>query len=420
MTNTYPRVMVLTQNKIQPFSGGGIVLSTLFRHFPPDHLLFFHRDQPYAIEAAYEEHRMVWSWLRFDVKALCVHLVRWFGATVRRPGQSSLRDLLALIPASAYFKFPAAIERRVKAFQPNIIYAWVADSLWARTLENVARQYGLPYVIHFMDNQFEVAALTNLQRTLVPDFRSRLTRVVRGATCMYTISETMGRAYQQHWGRPFEVYRGTIDVDAWPWPNPATQEDGGVFRLGFAGSVDRSQLEGLCMVARALDQLLARGRAVKLVLYLTEYYARLVEPAMRMFKSVEVRPHPVPEQLRSEFAAMNVLVLAYAFDAASVQYYRYSFATKSVAYMLSGRPILVVGPATIEPVSYCARGGWAWVVNEPGEDAIAEAVETLRGDPALRERLARSAWEGGQNEHDRERHAARFAASLAQLARSNP
>jgi glycosyltransferase involved in cell wall biosynthesis len=416
--NTCPRVLVLTQNKIQPFSGGGIVLSTLFRRFPHDHLLFFHRDQQYGGDTSYEEHRLVWSWLRFDLGALCAHLAGWLLATCKDPRQSSWRDLLTLISASAYFKFPRAIERRVKAFQPQIIYAWVADSLWARTLENVARRYRLPYVIHFMDNQFEVAPSSNLQRTLVPDFRRRLSHVVHGAASVYTISQTMGEAYQQHWGRPFEVYRGTIDVAAWPWPNVSAHASDGIFRVGFAGSVDRSQLDGLCVVARALDQLTARGRAVKLVLYLTDYYTRLVEPAVRDLKSVEIRPHPTAENLRAEFASMDVMTLAYAFDAATEQYYRYSFATKSVAYMLSGRPILVYGPPMIEPVSYCARGGWALVVGDKGEDAIVEAMERLMSEPKLREQLARSAWEAGCSEHDRERHAARFAASLSQLARA--
>lgn len=418
-TRNLPRVLLLTQNKIQPFSGGGIVLSTLFRHFPADHLMILHRDQPYAAESRCEEHRMVWSWLRLEVRRLCVQLFRWIGETLRRPSQSRLRDLAALVPASSYFKFPRHIERRVADFRPDIIYAWAADSLWSRTVEEVARRYRLPYVIHFMDNQFEAVPTSNLQRALAPGFRDNLTRIVRGAPAVFTISEAMGEAYRQHWDRPYEVYRGTINVDAWPWPNATLPANDGVFRVGFAGSVDRSQLQGLRNVARALEALTAQGRPARLVLYLTDHYARMVAPAMAEFKVVEIREHPSATDLRAQFGSMDALVLAYAFDADSIQYYRYSFATKSVAYMLSGRPILVHGPLAIEPVNYCARGGWAMVVDEPSATAVAQAVEKLMSAPELRDGLARAAWEAGCREHDWERHAARFANSLSRLARSS-
>lgn len=418
-TRTLPRVLLLTQNKIQPFSGGGIVLSTLFRHFPADHLMIFHRDQPYASQSRCEEHRMIWSWLRLDLRLLCGQLFRWLTETLRRPSQSRLRDLTALVPASSYFKFPRHIERRVGDFRPDIIYAWAADSLWSRTVEEVARRYRLPYVIHFMDNQFEAVPVTNLQRALAPAFRDNLTRIVRGASEFFTISEAMGEAYRRHWDRPYEVYRGTIDVGAWPWPNATPPVNDGVFRVGFAGSVDRSQLQGLRNVAVALDALTAQGRPAKLVLYLTDYYARMVAPAMAGLKVVEIREHPSSAELRERFGSMDALVLAYAFDDDSIHYYRYSFATKSVAYMLSGRPILVHGPLTIEPVNYCARGGWAMVVSEPSTTAVAQAVEKLMSAPELRDGLARAAWDAGCREHDCERHAARFATSLTRLARSS-
>ena len=42
-----PRVLVLAQNKIQPFTGGGVLLSNLFGDFESQNLLFVHRDKNY-------------------------------------------------------------------------------------------------------------------------------------------------------------------------------------------------------------------------------------------------------------------------------------------------------------------------------------------------------------------------------------
>jgi hypothetical protein len=155
---------------------------------------------------------------------------------------------------------------------------------------------------------------------------------------------------------------------------------------------------------------------VRLTLYLTESNRRFAEPILSSHDSVEFRPHPQAAELRHEFASVDVLLMSYAFDAATIQYYRYSFATKCAIYMLSGRPILVLGPAAIEPVNYCIRGGWAAVVTERDEEALIGEIERLMDDSVYREGLARAAWDAGCLEHDQDKNAGRFAASLARLS----
>ena len=55
----FPKVLILAQNKMQPFTGGGVVLSNLFDQFPADHLMFLHRDQDYDYRTPYTEHRLI-------------------------------------------------------------------------------------------------------------------------------------------------------------------------------------------------------------------------------------------------------------------------------------------------------------------------------------------------------------------------
>ncbi|HTE42456.1 MAG TPA: hypothetical protein VK629_16660 [Steroidobacteraceae bacterium] len=410
------RVLIFAQNRVQPFTGGGILLGTLFRHVASDHLLFFHRDQEYGQASRYEEHRLVGAWLRVEFGTLARQLGAWLRATIRRPVGSNLRDLSSLVAGSSRFELPRELVERVRTFAPDIIYAWAADSLWAGTVTALSRKFGVPYVIHFMDNHFEMPPRNNLEQALLPEFRQRLNELMAGAAAMYVISDQMGAAYAKHWPCPYEVFRGTADVAAWPWPNMRNGANDGVFRIGFAGTLDRSQLEGLRMVAQALHRMRHRGRQVRLTLFLTESNRRFAEPILSTLGSVEFRPHPHAADLRHEFGDVDVLLMSYAFDAATVQYYRYSFATKSAVYMLSGRPILVLGPAAIEPVNYCIRGGWAAVVTEPDEDALIRAIERLMDDPIYREQLGRAAWEAGCLEHDQDKNAGRFAASLARLS----
>lgn len=418
MVTGSPRVLVLCQNNIQPFTGGGVVLSNLFHAFPADSVLFFHRDIDYNYQTSYPAHKLVWAWLRPNFSTFIRLLFRWVVGSAKQPLQVGRRDLPALFAQSCRFRFSREMDAEIRRFRPEVIYAWVGDSLWAETLRETARRYSLPYVIHFMDNHVGIDPRTPLERALYLVFRGNLDRVAKGAAAIYTISESMGVAYQALWNRPCEVFHGLLDTATWPWPGERKTD--GIFTLVFTGSVEQGQLLGLRDVASAVGQLAKGGMAVRLVLYLTEQYERMVAREFAAFPQVEIRRHPEFAGLRMALAEADLLVLAYGFDERTIRYYRYSFATKVVPYMLSGRCILVYGPDEIEPVAYAMRGGWAATVSNPGIPGLMETIGTLAAVPRERERLAREAYDAGCREHDLAENSVRFARSLSMVARKNP
>ena len=140
------------------------------------------------------------------------------------------------------------------------------------------------------------------------------------------------------------------------------KSDDGIFRIAFTGSAESGQLKGLRIIAQSIARISKNSQLnIKLILYLTESYASRVKPHMADFSFVEFRPHPNFSNLRAELASVDALLLAYGTDAKTINYYRYSFATKIVPYMMSGRAIFVYGPVEIEPVAYAKRDSWAKV-----------------------------------------------------------
>src|SRR6185436_5382648 len=187
--------------------------------------------------------------------------------------------------------------------------------------------------------------------------------------------------------------------------------------LVFTGSLESGQMGGLRDVAAAVDGLAGKGRKVRLVLYLSELYEQRARPAFSGFKNIHYVRHPAATSgLRAVLNQADLLVLAYGFDGRCQQYYRYSFATKTVAYMLSGRCILAYGPSGIEPIAYIERGGYGHVVLEEGSRALEEALEVLMDDAGRREEIARRAYQAGVEEHDLGPNAERFLATMRSIA----
>jgi len=304
------------------------------------------------------------------------------------------------------------VEEEIRRFAPQVIYAWAGDSVWARLVEECAAKYGVPYVIHFMDNHVELSGSTPIEGVTHGEYRRNVARVVSKARMIFTISSAMGVAYRAKFKKSYDVFHGLMDKKGWIWPDPPENE---VFTLAFTGSVESGQLGGLRDVAAAVDQLVRKGRKVKLVLYLTEFYEARARLALGEFENVEYVRHPDAAGLRKVLIDANVLVLAYGFDTSCIEYYRYSFPTKVVPYMLSGRCILAYGPLSIEPIAYVKRGGWGEVVPTQGADEVARAIEALMAAPDKCQRLARSAYEAGLEEHDLERNAGRFLTAMDDL-----
>ena len=409
-----PRVLVLTNNRVQPFTGGGVVLTTLFHRFPRENLFVLHTDVTEGATGGYAEHRLArirfpWS----NLRSLLAMLAR---ATVRLSRSTRKADLVDLVVQNCEFHLPPEVDARIREFRPDAIYAWAGDSLWCRLVETCARRYRLPYVIHFMDNHVELSGTNPIQAIVHAAYRRNLTRVVAKAAKIFTICNAMGVAYRARFRKEFASFHGLVDSEAWTWPGPAPRA--GVFTLAFTGSLESGQLKGLRDVAAAVDRLARSGRRIRLVLYLTEFYQHRARAAFAEFENIDYVRHPDAAGLRGALQSADALVLAYGFDRQTIEYYRYSFATKVVPYMLSGRCILAYGPSAVEPIAYVQRGGWGEVVSDQGIDKLEAAIVGLVEAPDRCHRLARAAFESGRTEHDLQASSARFVREMHEVVRS--
>src|SRR4029079_15035315 len=161
-------------------------------------------------------------------------------------------------------------------------------------------------------------------------------------------------------------------------------EPNAVFELAFTGSIEAGQLEGLLDTAYAVERLRSEGTAVRLVLYLTDDYKRRVQEHFAALTGGEIRPQPPAEELRAALTRADALILAYGFHPRTIEYYRYSFPTKLVPYMLSGTPILAYGPASIAPIDYVVKGGWARALTAKSPETLATELLNLMRSPGDR------------------------------------
>ncbi len=98
------------------------------------------------------------------------------------------------------------------------------------------------------------------------------------------------------------------------------------------------------------------------------------------------------DQVVQRLQEADFVVLPHGFGGAMApEEYRTIFPTRTIEYLICGRPILAHAPADCYLARFLKERDCALLVTEPSVSALLEAMDRLRADEALRARLVRNA-----------------------------
>ncbi len=137
-------------------------------------------------------------------------------------------------------------------------------------------------------------------------------------------------------------------------------------------------LHSLHLVAEAVEKCAQQGLDVSFEIKTRQMWRDLTQSAFAKFRHAHmVVGNMPPEEYRSWLANADALVIAYNFDAASIDYVRYSLANKLPECLASGAPLIAVGPSEIETLATLDRLDCSIRVREPNVDQIIDSIWSL-------------------------------------------
>ena len=406
------KILIITPNKFHKYTGGGVVLSNLFHELADEDIYLLHRDTIQLEEEFKNSNFIKWFWLRpqiVDLISIFMICIKEIIINRKKISLSSFKDLLI---QTSYFSLNSSRLNSVKNFNPDEIYGWASDSLWADSILKISKQLKIPYVIHFMDNQVGVHHEDLLDKILNSRFNKKLDTLVTNANAVFVISEMMSKEYSHKWGCKCEVFRGSIDGSNWPDPSSTFQQSNKKKIITYVGSVEKHQVNALLDIIECVEELNDLNESISLNLYLNEKDKMLVNEKLSTMKSVQFFKHPEFNMLRDTLIKSDILISFYSFDQSSFDYYKLSFATKIVPFMLSGRPILIYGPKGINPVEYAKSGNWAEVVDNQSIKSLKLSIKKLLDDQDFSLKISSQARHIALKDHDLMINSQRFLKSM--------
>lgn len=425
---SFPRVLFLTSAVFNRTTGGGITFGNLFAGWPKDCIATAHNDPvPVTTETCERYYRLGpdeirrWGPLEWIAPAAGRGNLNHLPGKSRQGG-SFLQTVKSLIFGEQLPDvgiLSPGLEQWIAEFKPQVLYTILGNNAMLDLADAIQRRFGLPLVIHMMDEWPETSyrggALSFLARRRM---KRLLEALMLRASLRFGICDAMCEAYAKRYGAGFVPFQNVADGARWAALARRDASAKASAQVVYVGSVlPFAQLDSLADCCRAVAQLGSEGVPLRLSIHSPAMYAAPFRERLVVAPNIELHDAITDDEtFFRAIAHADVLLLPVNFDAATVRYIRYSMPTKIPAYLFSGTPILAYGPGEVAQIRYAKDGVWALVVEQQGVATVAAGLRRLLGDGALRTRLSTNAQHTARERHDAATVRAQFQALLAQAA----
>lgn len=249
----YPRVLVVTHNSFNAFSGGGITLTNLFRGWPPESIAQIHNDTVSPDDSVcrrfYKLERDTFHWMvPFSfMNHLRTRQAGELGSssrpTVSRANlslssrlKSFVLNRLGIVGMRADVHISDGLKAWIVSFQPQLVYCGPSSLADIRLVRQVACLAKAPVALHIMDDwptiiHYQAVFGSYLRRVTLREFE----QLLAGAVLHMAICESMRQAYEVRYGYDFLAFHNTLDVQFWLPKAKTSWQVSGTFRIVYSG-----------------------------------------------------------------------------------------------------------------------------------------------------------------------------------------
>ena len=417
--NEFPRVLVVGQG-LNRITGGGITLCSLFQGWDKAALASITTIEDSGSGDvcnrvfAYgpNEDHIVWPLSLFRRRrdengslsfgdpgsAAPATPVTGRSASLRSKGQK-LIDTLGVGDYVRTLRLSEELDGWISDFAPQVLYSQLSSLSLIRLLLTIQERYGVPVVLHFMDDWPVTACrrgpMVGRARKQMEEGLEQLVSTCHAGLC---IGEAMCEAYASRYDRMFRPFQNCIEFESWAKHSKQHWSFSEPFTIGYTGRVGTANVDSLARVTTVVSRLAEGGAPVRMRLVINSNTT--VASRLAQMTGVEFQGRIPHDAMPSFLGSCDALLLPLDFDSGSQDFARYSMPSKLPEYLASGTPVVLVAPAQLAVTEYVRRRQCGLVIDSLESEEIGQAISHLMADEALRSRLGRAGFEVAMREHD--------------------
>lgn len=293
----------------------------------------------------------------------------------------------------------------VAKFQPDIIYCQGYSLSFAALPILISKKCNIPICYQTTDDW---PSYTYKNWPMAWLLQRSATKLVSAAKVRMAFGDKMKRLYDNRYGVSFHV---TYHLDDPIRFNvKSANDESEQFRIVYTGSLSLRRYEAIQDLLAAVRSMPDFDRRIRIDVYCPGLPKDMPRELLEV-PEISFMPLPSHDDLPKYLASASILFLPESFSVAP-EMIDYAISSKAHLYMMSGKPILVYGPAYSGTVEYAVESGWAYVIDKKNINILKESLLRLFNDKDLIEALRLNASVCVRKNHDILVNQERFRALL--------
>ena len=346
----FPRILIINGEPLSTMTASGITMRNLFGDWPPDALATIHASN---LHPDFTHCRKVWRLKKFDVCGyssggiqkieISTEALRTMRGVPRNSWKRVIsREITSMLDCLPYSLTPA-LRRWIDAFAPEAIYTMGANIRIMKLCNQVARQYGIPIIPHFMDNWPATAYMAQyeiIQRFLL---ERQLNRLLSNSPVCFTISPEMSVDYSRKWQKPCRNFMNCTELQKYSEPMNASCNS---LQLFYIGGLHLNRWTVLKEVADIIGKQTELSSRFSLTIFAPQKDWLLFGDTLKA-SGITFGGELTEQEIFPKMQAGDILLHVESSDQKNTNYTRLSISTKLVQYFMAGRAILGIGPENL-------------------------------------------------------------------------
>jgi glycosyltransferase involved in cell wall biosynthesis len=294
--------------------------------------------------------------------------------------KSFLCRLFRLLGLDYYF-FRCTLSEKlalwINSINPDFCYALLATRHSIIFVKEVTEKYKIPLIIHILDD----FPTTIGRDTLFPNYWNRkinteLKSLIKISFKRLAISESMAKEYERRFGGEWQFFHNPVFLKYWmPFQKTIDQDiqlllNKDPIKIGYFGRIGNANSDSIMLMIKAID-VLSQKHPTELHIFTVDSKFK-IQSNMTFFHS-----YIVFSQLPEMFSKFDFLLLPISFSKSDLKFAKFSIPTKLSEYLISGVPIIYLGPPKIAVADFIDKYRCGYPIMSEEINSIVNLMEMI-------------------------------------------
>ena len=290
----------------------------------------------------------------------------------RRTISFIIRDLIWKL---GRWKKSKVLQNFLEENKPDVIYLPIyAWPYMCDIQQYIIDKLGVPVVGHISDDVYNMPPdASGLSKIYRKHLQKKITRLIKSCKYLEVFAQNMADEYSREFDVPcYLIGKGVTENEIKSIPTYQPKEEG-KFRIIYTGNISAERFSVLYMLGKDIDTHF-KDKAV-IDIYTQTFLSEEMQKGFDELNSICLKGSVSSDEVRKIQRTADMLLHIEGFSEKSLFEVKMSFSTKIIDYMLTGVPILAVGPGRANSIMVLEKDNLATVITEPQK--ISDALNKI-------------------------------------------